>query len=179
MDITIREAVPADAPAIAKVNIESWRSTYRGKIADSFLDEMKFENYEKKWNNILSHTNENICFVAVNDYGDIVGYSVAGKYIEGKFPFEAELHAIYLLKEYQGRGIGKRLFLRAVETWSQKGSGSLVLFVLSTNASSIQFYESFKPDFIARDPVTIGKDQYTHICYGWTDIKRIFIDDQV
>ncbi|MGH2619032.1 MAG: hypothetical protein ACRDHG_00480 [Anaerolineales bacterium] len=30
----IREALPTDSPAIAKVHVDSWRSTYRGIISD-------------------------------------------------------------------------------------------------------------------------------------------------
>ena len=73
MNITIRNATPEDAPAIAKVNIESWRSTYRGLIADSMLDEMKPEQYINKWNNRFAtmEANENFCFVAENENHEV------------------------------------------------------------------------------------------------------------
>ena len=36
--IVIRPAQTADAPGIARVHVEAWRSTYRGIVSDAFLD---------------------------------------------------------------------------------------------------------------------------------------------
>ena len=175
MDITIRYASILDASAIARVNIESWRSTYRGLIADAILDNMTFKNYLEKWNNILrtSEQKDSFCFVAENDTNEIVGYAACGKNRHEKFYFEGELFAIYLLKEYQEQGIGKRLFMKSLEEFKKRSVHSFLLFVLSSNLSSRKFYESFKPDFTANETITIDNGQYCDICYGWSDISNI------
>src|SRR5580704_5929661 len=117
MNTIIREANIEDAASLATINIASWQSTYRGLIADETLGSMKFEGYLKKWERILSliATKENFCYIAENEKGDIIGYANGGKNSHEKLPFDAELYAIYLLKEYQGQGIGKKLFLRTIE----------------------------------------------------------------
>jgi len=174
MNITIRDATIDDAAAIAKVNIASWQSTYRGLIGDATLDAMRFEDYLKKWNSILSlPQNENVCFVAESDKEGIIGYFLCGEKQFEKYSFEGELFAIYLLKEYQGQGIGKRLFLKSVEELKHRGIHSFLLFVLSSNTGSRKFYESFEPDFIAKEIITIDNKQYSDTCYGWSDIRSI------
>jgi hypothetical protein len=47
--IAIRRARPADAPAIARVRIDSWRSTYRGIMPDAYLDGMQVEASTALW----------------------------------------------------------------------------------------------------------------------------------
>jgi ribosomal protein S18 acetylase RimI-like enzyme len=171
----MRNARIGDAPAIAGINIASWRSTYRGLIADATLDTMKPENYLEKWDTILTTLGEkgSFCLVAENDRDGIVGYALCGKNSHEKFGFDAELYAIYLLKEYQGKGIGKKLFIRSIEESKRRGFTSVLLFVLSSNTGSRKFYESFNPDFTADETITIDNGQYCDICYGWSDIAKI------
>jgi ribosomal protein S18 acetylase RimI-like enzyme len=175
MDINIRAASTEDAPEIAKVNIQSWRSTYRGLIADETLDDMKSEKYLEKWNNTFRtmEANGNFCFVAENEVKEVVGYSLCGKNSHTKFNFEGELFAIYLLREYQKQGIGKKLFIRSIEEFKKLGVTSFTLFVLSSNGASRKFYESFHPDFTANETITIDNGQYCDICYGWSNIASI------
>ena len=175
MDINIREAKVGDASEIAKVNIDSWRSTYLGLIANAILDEMNLDNYVSKWNNILTtlEANENFCFVAENELKEVVGYSLCGKNSHTKFYFEAELYAIYLLKKYQGRGIGKKLFMKSIKEFKNQNINSFLLFVLSSNLGARNFYESFKPDFTVNETITIDNGQYCDICYGWSNIVNI------
>lgn len=50
----IRRAIISDAPGIAKVHVDSWRTTYKGIIPQSFLDGLSYEQRTKLWeNNIL------------------------------------------------------------------------------------------------------------------------------
>jgi ribosomal protein S18 acetylase RimI-like enzyme len=175
MGIIIRQAKPNDAPAIAIVNIASWHSTYRGLVADEVLDGMEFEQYRAKWENILAHQEKGngFCFAAENESGEMIGYSCGGKNRHDKFTFDGELFAIYLLREYQGKGIGKKLFLTSIEEFRKQNISSFLLFVLSSNTGSRKFYESFKPDFTANEMITIDNGQYCDICYGWSDIGLI------
>ncbi len=175
MNITIRRAVAEDIPMLAHINIASWHSTYRGLVADETLDSMKSEEYLKKWEHIIAmqEKGDRSAFVAEDENGTVIGYANCGKSRHGKFPFEGELYAIYLLKEAQGKGVGKKLFYRAVEDMKERGIASFLLFVLSSNTASRKFYESFLPDFTAQETITIDNGQYCDFCYGWSDISKV------
>ena len=53
--LRIREAVPSDAPAIAKVHVDSWRTTYAGIVPDEDLASLSYGQREQAWQNILAH----------------------------------------------------------------------------------------------------------------------------
>ena len=52
--IALRRAMAGDAPAIARVRIESWRTTYRGMIPDAYLDGMQMDASTAIWERVLS-----------------------------------------------------------------------------------------------------------------------------
>ena len=45
----IRPARAADAPAIAALQAESWRNTYRGFLPDAYLDRDVFDDRDVAW----------------------------------------------------------------------------------------------------------------------------------
>jgi hypothetical protein len=44
--MVIREAELSDAAAIARVHVDTWRSTYRGVIANDYLERLSYERAE-------------------------------------------------------------------------------------------------------------------------------------
>jgi hypothetical protein len=43
MSMTIRRALPDDAPALARLHVDSWRAAYRGLVPDSRLDGLDYD----------------------------------------------------------------------------------------------------------------------------------------
>lgn len=75
----IREATPADAAAIARVHVESWRATYRGIVPDDYLARLSREGWERTWANTLRGAGDadagTAVFVAEDDAGQVVGFA--------------------------------------------------------------------------------------------------------
>lgn len=107
-----------DALGIAKVHVDSWRTTYKGIVPGTYLNNLSYSKREEVWRkNLLSGE----VWVAETDEGEIIGFSSGGKERSGNYPgFEGEVYAIYLLKGYQKQGIGKRLILPLVEGFKNK-----------------------------------------------------------
>jgi len=57
----IRKAQPTDANAIAKVHVDSWRTTYAGIISADFLANLSYEQREASWRETLSVRELNLC----------------------------------------------------------------------------------------------------------------------
>jgi ribosomal protein S18 acetylase RimI-like enzyme len=79
--------------------------------------------------------------VAETDERKIVGFVDGGK--ERSHPEKGigEVYAIYLLKEFQNQGIGRKLFQAGQQSLVQSGMSSMVVWVLEKSPNR-RFYES-------------------------------------
>ncbi|SES07695.1 GNAT family N-acetyltransferase [Psychrobacillus sp. OK032] len=167
----IREAILEDAKGIAKVHVDSWRTTYKYIIADDFLNNLSYEKREQLWSNNIPKGN---VFVAENELGQIVGFSSGGKERSGKYKdYEGELNSIYILKGFQGKGIGKLLAKPVFEKIEQLGINTMLVFVLEDNESRL-FYESLGGKVIDKVEVEIAGKKLNELVYGWENIKGVF-----
>jgi ribosomal protein S18 acetylase RimI-like enzyme len=167
----IRRARASDAAAIAHVQIEGWRSTYRGIVDDEFLDSMSHEERTEQW---LEHLEQatNETFVAADEDGQVIAFASCGRERSGRGDYEGELLAIYILPERRRRGLGRRLVAQAARAFFEKGTNSMLVWVLSDNPSR-RFYESLGGRFVAEQPLEIGKQMLTEVAYGWDDLEPL------
>ena len=167
----IRKAVLADAKGIAKVHVNSWRSTYKGIIPEEVLQRMSYNEREARWMQMIP---EYPVFVAETGEGEIIGFASGGKERSGNYPeFDGELYAIYLLQQCQGQGIGKALVKKIAESLKEMGSCSMLVLVLAENKSRY-FYESLGAKLISTEQETIAGMKFSELVYGWKSIEQIF-----
>ena len=172
MDIQIRPARVEDAPGIARVHVDSWRTSYRGLVPDVVLDTLSYEKRETMWRTGLSNPErKNYEYVAVDEQGRIVGFVSGGPLRDGDPSYESELYAIYLLQEVQGQGIGRRLMLTFVEHLLQSGVTSMLLWVFADNPAR-KFYEAMGGQLIQSQPMEIGGATLIEVAYGWKDLRK-------
>ena len=53
VEIHIRRAMKDDISAIAKVHVDSWKTTYKGIFANEILENITYEQREKQWESIF------------------------------------------------------------------------------------------------------------------------------
>lgn len=171
----IRKATIQDAFSLAKVHVDAWRSAYKQIIPQSYLDQLSYDERHAMWIDILSKKNTlSIQLVAVDKENNIVGFVAGGEAREPEFGYDAELYAIYLLPEYQGQGIGKKLILHLTEWLIQNGYHKLYLWVLEKNKTRY-FYEQLGGKTLEYSKtVTFGDQQFIEVTYGWNDLKVLF-----
>ncbi|TLS49808.1 GNAT family N-acetyltransferase [Paenibacillus antri] len=166
----IREANLQDVEGIAHVHLLSWRETYSGIISESYLSNLSIEQRKKNWiwtfNNL--NINEFIC-VAEDLNGRIVGFSNSGKNRNTEYEHEGEIYAIYLLKEYQNKGIGRMLFDFSVRRLRSSGYKSMMLWVLKDNPT-LGFYKSFGGTVMGEKMIKIGEQELSELAVGWNVI---------
>ncbi len=96
----IREAVLEDAEGIARVHVDSWRTTYKGIVSETVLQQLSYEQRAENWRRGIG---KNALYVAEDESGRIVGFATGGKERTGNYDVDGELYAIYLLNEVQGK----------------------------------------------------------------------------
>lgn len=91
----------------------------------------------------------------------------------GKFMgYDGELSSIYLLKDYQGQGIGKKLLNPVVESLKRKGINSMLVLVLEDNPSRY-FYEAVGGQKLDTVELEICGKKLKEIVYGWDKLSHI------
>ncbi len=162
-----------DAGAIAAVHIDSWRTTYKGIIPDHVLNGLDYVRNNMRMREMLSDLGEmKCCFVAEDDDGRVVGFAFGGPNREADTGYNGELYGIYLLQEYQRKGIGKRLVIKVAEWLAQRKYSSMLVWVLEKNPSKY-FYEALGAQPVGRKYITIGDAPLEELSYGWPDLKTL------
>ncbi|MFC0271158.1 GNAT family N-acetyltransferase [Metabacillus herbersteinensis] len=165
---TIRKATKKDAKGIAKVHVDSWKSTYKGIVVQAYLDSLTYKQKEEQW----SQANFDRLYVAEAIEEHIVGFVSFGKERSENYHFKSELYAIYILEEYQGKGIGKQLVLAAIDELQQQQLSNLLVWVLEENPSRA-FYERYSPEKVGEETFSIHNREHVEIAYGWTNLTKL------
>ena len=166
----LRAAVPADAPAIARVHVASWRTTYPGMIPDSYLDAMDVQDYTSRWARAIRSPFSPGAVIVVEEAGEVVGFASCGRHRDGDQPYEGELYAIYLLQEMQGRGYGRALVEAAAAALADQRMTSMVVWVLRDNARARRFYERLGGAYMRERPLDFSFGiSVMEVSYLWAD----------
>lgn len=169
----IRPATPADAAGIARVHVDTWRTTYAGIVPAEFLAHMSYEEGQQRWVSRLSDTqNATFVFVAEDEQGQIVGFVSGGPNRNDEPLYQSELYAIYILQAYHGRGLGQQLTVALVEKLLQMGMNSMILWVFATNPAR-HFYEALGGQLVKASQFEISGAIIDEVAYGWLDIRTI------
>lgn len=172
-DARIRAATLADAPAIAKVRVHSWRATYRGMIPDAYLDAMKVEDSEALWGRVLAAgPNTTSTFVAEDDAG-VVGFASGVMKPEAKLGFDCELTGIYLIREAQRGGIGRRLVAAVAGAQRAHGATAMIAWVVAANKPARAFYEQLGGELVVEQPFTWDGMDLVEAGYGFRDLPAL------
>ena len=131
--IHIREAVIADAGTIAGVHSESWRTTYPGIVPDGYLASIDLGEWERQRRDQLANSGDREYSYVATDQGQIIGWAIGGPERSGDKEYEGELYAIYLLDNYQRRGLGRQLTEAVVSSLVESGMRSILTWVLTDN----------------------------------------------
>lgn len=167
--IFIREALVEDAADMAKVHVDTWRTTYGGIVPDDFLANLRYERSQARWLEYLTTQQASRSFVAQMQAGKIVGITTGGAIREAVGDFDGELYGLYLLKAYQGLGIGRKLMVRVAHYLQSEGYRSMMLWVLKENPSC-RFYEHLGGKVCADRTIELGGKMLDELGYGWNDL---------
>ena len=167
----IRQAQLKDAEGIAKVHVDSWRTTYKGIIPNEYLDGLSYEQREELWVKNMGNP-DNYVVVAENSDGRIVGFATAGKRGENQTEKAADLTSIYLFADMQGYGIGKMLMKELFVYFTQNGYERIFVEVLKENETR-HFYEYYGARLVKEVQIKIGGKVLDELIYEWDSAEKV------
>ena len=162
--MTIREAIPADVEALARLHVQTFNETHLGPFGKG----PSFELRERQWREAFEKADGSwFCFVAENEKGELIGFAKGVPYTDADHPeFRGELNKIYVLREFHRRGLGRRLVGCVVRRFLERGITSMLLFGDARNPSN-GFYEALGAEKL------FSKTGEFHGGYGWRDLQRL------
>lgn len=171
--IAVRSARPGDAPAIAAVHRESWRTTYAGILPLDVIAAHAGRSGEATWRRrIVDHHAGNSTLVAEIG-GRIVGFASCGDarhLLEG---IDAEIYALYVLQGCQRRGAGRALVSACARHFVRQGQFGFYLWVLKANRARL-FYETLGGIEIGEKTERLGRlHSFVQVAYGWHDLTAL------
>ena len=110
-------------------------------IPDEFLRNLSVDAKIAQWRQTVS--DPQVFKLVARDAGRIVGFVSCGSAREGAAKgADGEILAIYILKAYHGRRIGRTLIAAAARFWLSKGGRNLIVLSMAGNSRAAAFYEA-------------------------------------
>lgn len=158
-----------DIIPVERSQISSLRNIIETTFMDTFAHLNTDENikiYAAKALSVVKITaefeNENSYFYFVCSEGEQAGYlklNVKGAQNETSFGNAVEIERIYVLKKFQGRGLGKALFNFSKKFAKDRNKDRLWLGVWDQNTNAIEFYKRQGLDVVSQHVFWLGKEQ--------------------
>lgn len=165
----IRTATHADAPAIARIHVETWRSAYQGIIASEHLDALSIEQRTRGWEKNLGENRDAV--LIAEQAGKVVGWVSFGPCRDEGETHQAEIYAVYIDAAVQRSGIGRALMAEAERRLAVTvGTATrFSLWVLARNIPARRFYErlGYAPSLREKQE-RIGGEAFTELRYEKT-----------
>jgi ribosomal protein S18 acetylase RimI-like enzyme len=172
----ISPAALQDCPALARLQVDSYRSAYAGILPQEYLDHFTYAEQEQDWRDLLQAGLEDVLLVAVDEQGQVIGYTLGRPGPSDIPPYDSELVSLHVRNDRQGRGAGQALIAAAAQALNQHGCASLMLWVLAENRPARALYELLGGQPAGEKTTHLGEGDIAarEIAYGWPDIHALF-----
>lgn len=169
-DISLREATIDDLPAVAKVHVESWQRSFHGIAPADYLSSMSVDDRIKRLSERFGKKPYRM-IVAEHSTGGIAGFADFGPPVldSGR---NVQIYSFYLLPQFQGLGLGTRLFKHCTTRIRDDGNTSMCLDSLEVSPFR-KFYDKHGGTVVGRDEHKLGEEVFATVIYAWDDLKTI------
>ncbi|GAA0090533.1 GNAT family N-acetyltransferase [Paraclostridium bifermentans] len=134
----IRIATEKDCRDLSILKRRVWGTTYRGIYPNEKLDKYDINLNENKFRNMIKNKFQKV-FIVLDD-STIIGYMSCGKIMRAFEKYTHDIGLLYLLKEYQGKGLGSKLFELGKAELKNQGVTEFIVSCNKYNLSAQQFY---------------------------------------
>ncbi|HEY7794357.1 MAG TPA: GNAT family N-acetyltransferase [Gaiellaceae bacterium] len=139
---TVRAATLADADAIGRIQVETWRAAYTGLMPEEAISAFDVATRQAMWREGLAREPRPGSATFVAERGDaVVGFASVGA-ARGETGGVGELYAIYVDAASWGTGAGRALLEAAEASLHESGFSEAVLWVLEGNERAERFYRA-------------------------------------
>ena len=164
LSIGVRRAELKDATAITEVHDAAWRNAYQGVIHARELSRTIARRGPHWWQRAIQR---GAAVIVIEAGGAITGYATYGANRARELPQKGEIYELYMKPEYQGLGLGTRLFLAARRELIRAGYPTSVVWALADNQAACRFYQNAGGKRVAEAQERFGEESLTKIAFAW------------
>ena len=133
MNVEFAPAKASDAAAISTLRQKIWNTTYRGIYPDAVIDDFNYDWHQQRDLKKISDPSFTVYLIKYGD--ENIGYFIFQSAASGVW-----LNSLYVLQEYQHRGIGKQAFAILKDYCRKKGITRFACDCSPHNETAMQFY---------------------------------------
>lgn len=165
-DIIIRNIEEKDIPDVVDIQINGWKSAYKGIVDDNILNSMnRNERIEKRRNDYKENG-----FIVAELNNQVVGfcrYIDSNKFTQDISNIDCELLALYVNPDLKYNGIGTKLFQFVANELKSKNRTKMILWCLKDNKPSKKFYTKMGGKIIKERKIEIGEKEYLEVGFEY------------
>ncbi len=176
----IRVAHRNDAPALARVIVDTGRAAHQGQVPDEVLAKVPLEqayaesarNWARTLHQIAESSNPRECiYVAEDEAGVVVGLAIGGPARQDGSAQTGEIYVLYVRESHQRRGLGRRLVEAVAAHLARLGMPALQIGCLAANVPARRFYEALGGQVIQERTFDQEGVLLPEVVYGWADTR--------
>lgn len=149
MMIEIRKAKECDCKELAIIKKQVWTTTYLNIYPKEKINAYQIEKNENKFKQMIREKKQELYVVMIDQ--KIIGYFSVGEILRPFQHYTHDIGLIYLLKEYQGNGIGTMIFTFCKEKLLEKGITEFIISCNKYNNPAQRFYKKMGGTMIHTD----------------------------
>lgn len=165
-DVIIRNIEENDIPDVVDIQINGWKSAYKGIVDDNILNSMnRNERIEKRRNDYKENG-----FIVAELNNQVVGfcrYIDSNKFTQDISNIDCELLALYVNPDLKYNGIGTKLFQFVTSEFKSKNRTKMILWCLKDNEPSKKFYTKMGGKIIKERKIEIGEKEYLEVGFEY------------
>lgn len=185
--MSVRAARVEDAPAMARVFVDTFHAAHRGQISDWLLWTRTYETSERGWAETIAELEAEAepgecVLVAQGDAGEIIGVVMCGP----AKPWEddraaregrptGEVYALHVGRGYQRRGVGRELVRGMARFLAGRGCRRLLIGVLAVNHPARRFYEAIGGRLVGQRLFDDEGVLLDEVVYAWDDTGPLIV----
>jgi ribosomal protein S18 acetylase RimI-like enzyme len=169
--MVIRPTQNADAYSMSRIYVQTWQYTYLGVIPYEYLSTMSVAQHQRAFLNELK--SKQVSSFVAEESNRVVGFITGGHERKGDGIYSGEIYTLYVLKNYQRRGIGAKLVSALTARFNQFGIYSMLVWVLKENPYR-RFYEKINGIYIQTHHMPVAGEMLDVAAYGWLDTSLIY-----
>ncbi|MDE3010475.1 MAG: GNAT family N-acetyltransferase [Pseudomonadota bacterium] len=167
----VRPAQAVDASSVARVFVDCWKEGYHGVMPTAYAASLSYEDQADAWRRMICMPG-NATLVGTSQAGDVIAFLCGGPERSARSQYFAEIYGLYVLPEFRGCELGRRLLVQFCTRLLAIGLCTLTVRVVEANPIR-GFYESMGAIEHDNSPVRIAGRSLNEVAYGWRDIRPL------